>query len=119
MVLGSTFRIMTRVRRPFRRAVASPLAALLLTLSVAVPVMERADFAHAPVVESEHQPGACPAPHDHTVCTQVGANHASPGADKTPRASQATERVGEVSDVEDARDARSRRAASARAPPRG
>ena len=119
MAFGSTLRIMIRVRLPFRRAVASPLAALLLTLSVAVPVMERADVSHAPAVESEHQPGTCPAPHDHTVCTQVGANHAAPGADTTPRAFRTIQRVGEVVDVEDARDARSRRSASARAPPRG
>lgn len=71
--------------RRFRKRVSSSLGLLLLALSVAVPVLERADLSHAPVVESEHQPGSCPQPHDHTVCTQVGANHAAPRASvRTP-----------------------------------
>jgi len=46
----------------------------MLSLSVAVPVLERADLVHEPVAESQHAPGSCPSAHDHTVCTQVGAN---------------------------------------------
>ena len=62
----------------FRRgAVTAPLATLMLLLSVAVPLVERADFIAETVVESEHDPANCPTPHDHTVCTQVGANHAA------------------------------------------
>ena len=57
-----------------RRTVSVWLAALLLTLSVAVPALERAAFAHEAAVESEHDPAHCPPAHDHTVCTQVGAN---------------------------------------------
>ena len=50
------------------------LSALLLALSVAVPALERAEFAHESAIESEHDPAHCPTAHDHTVCTQVGAN---------------------------------------------
>jgi hypothetical protein len=110
---------MTRTRRSFRAALASPLAAVLLTLSVVVPVMDRADFAHAPVVESEHQPGSCPTPHDHTVCTQVGANHAAPGAGEAGQSLRAVQRVGVVFEVRASRDTRAHRSTSARAPPRG
>lgn len=56
------------------RGLSGPLAALMLVLSVAVPVVERADVSHELAVESEHAPGTCPTAHDHTVCTQVGAN---------------------------------------------
>ena len=47
---------------------------LMLTLSIAVPVLERADLVNEPVAESEHNPTECPRGHDHTICTQVGAN---------------------------------------------
>ena len=57
-----------------RKTVSVWLSALLLTLSVAVPALERAEFAHEPAIESEHDPAHCPPAHDHTVCTQVGAN---------------------------------------------
>lgn len=50
------------------------IALLMLTLSVAVPVLGRADVFTEPVVESEHNPAECPSGHDHTICTQVGAN---------------------------------------------
>lgn len=63
-----------------RRAVSVWLAALLLALSAAVPVLERAEFAHEPAIESEHDPAHCPPAHDHTVCTQVGANLSLPAA---------------------------------------
>jgi len=57
-----------------RKTVSVWLSTLLLTLSVAVPALERAEFAHEPAIESEHDPTHCPPAHDHTVCTQVGAN---------------------------------------------
>jgi hypothetical protein len=47
---------------------------LLLTLSVVVPVMEQGSLFDRPVVEREHEPGECPSGHDHTICTQMGAN---------------------------------------------
>ncbi len=46
----------------------------MLTLSAVAPAMERAELVHEPVAESEHYPAQCPPTHDHTVCTQVGAN---------------------------------------------
>jgi hypothetical protein len=57
-----------------RKTVSVWLSALLLTLSIAVPALERAEFVHQSVIESEHDPAHCPPTHDHTVCTQVGAN---------------------------------------------
>ena len=47
---------------------------MMLMLSVAVPLLERADLSHETVIESEHNPLRCPPPHDHTVCTQANAN---------------------------------------------
>jgi hypothetical protein len=47
---------------------------LMLSLSVALPLLERADLVAVPVAESAHDPSACPRAHDHTVCTQVGSN---------------------------------------------
>ena len=61
-----------------RGAVTGPLAALMLTLSIAVPLVERADFVHETVVESHHDPAQCPSAHNHTVCTQVSANQVAP-----------------------------------------
>lgn len=57
-----------------RKTVSVWLSALLFTLSIAVPALERAEFAHESAIESEHDPAHCPPAHDHTVCTQVGAN---------------------------------------------
>ena len=57
-----------------RKTVSVLLSALLLTLSIAVPALERAEFVHESAIESEHDPAHCPPAHDHTVCTQVGAN---------------------------------------------
>ena len=51
---------------------------LMLTLSIALPVLERADMVDQPVAESEHNPATCPSGHDHTICTQVGVNMAAP-----------------------------------------
>jgi hypothetical protein len=52
--------------------------ALIVTLSVAVPVLERADLARTTAFESRHDPVACSPGHNHTLCTQVGASHAIP-----------------------------------------
>jgi hypothetical protein len=57
-----------------RKTISVWLSALLLILSIAVPALARAEFAHEPAIESEHNPAHCPRAHDHTVCTQVGAN---------------------------------------------
>ncbi len=65
---------MKRRRDRARKGVSVGISLLILTLSVAVPVLERADLVDEPVAESEHNPATCPTAHDHTVCTQVGAN---------------------------------------------
>lgn len=57
-----------------RRALSVGLSLLMLTLSGVVPIMERADLDSRTVAESEHNPGQCPRGHDHTICTQFGAN---------------------------------------------
>ena len=115
---ASSLPIMNRRNRRRRTAVAAPLAALLLTLSVAVPVVERADLTHEPVVESEHQPDSCPAPHDHTICTQVGANHAAPRGAPEVRSDGVVRRSTPAATADHAPDARVLRWVSARAPPR-
>ena len=50
----------------------------MLTLSLAVPVLERSELVDGPVAESEHDPATCPTAHDHRICTQVGANLSAP-----------------------------------------
>ena len=74
-----------RIRSPFmnreskisRRCLATALAALMLTLSVVMPVLDRADIAPEPVAESGHVPAECLQGHDHSICTLVGANHSA------------------------------------------
>ena len=57
-----------------RPHVSAALALLLVTLSVAVPMLDAADAGSGAALESEHHPGTCPPAHDHTVCTQFGGN---------------------------------------------
>ena len=64
--------------KEIRRALGAPLAALMLCLSVAVPLLDMVDLRPGPVVESQHDPESCAPSHDHTVCTQAGANMALP-----------------------------------------
>ena len=69
---------MTPGGRCTRRAFSAWLSALMVALSVAVPILERADLDHHVRWESEHDPGLCAPAHDHTICTQVGANLSMP-----------------------------------------
>jgi hypothetical protein len=64
------------ISRPSRthRAIGAPLSALLVLLSLAVPLMDRMDVGFESVLESQHDPAECAPAHDHTICTQVGAN---------------------------------------------
>jgi hypothetical protein len=59
-------------------AVASLVATVLVTLSVCVPLLEREERAHGPMVESEHSASTCVQGHDHTICTQYGASRHAP-----------------------------------------
>ena len=70
-------RIMNRERMISRRCLATALAAVMLTLSIVMPVLDRADITAEPVAESEHVPAECLQGHDHWICTLVGANHAA------------------------------------------
>jgi len=65
---------MKRRNNVIRQALAAYLPALMIVLSVAVPLIDYGDFAHEVALESEHSAANCPTAHDHTVCTQVGAN---------------------------------------------
>ncbi|HKJ02628.1 MAG TPA: hypothetical protein VJ997_09240 [Longimicrobiales bacterium] len=64
--------------RGVRQVLGTCLSALIVTLSVAVPVLERADLARETAFESHHDPATCSPGHNHTLCTQVGASHALP-----------------------------------------
>ena len=57
-----------------RRAVSAWLAALLLVVTVAVPMLDTGEFSHEAAFESAHSAASCLLGHDHTICTQVGAN---------------------------------------------
>ena len=59
-----------------RRALWAPMTALMLLLSVAIPMLDSADFGTEPVVESQHDPASCAPAHDHTLCTPVGSSQA-------------------------------------------
>ena len=63
-------------RRGIRQVFGTCLSALIVALSVAVPVMGRGDLSRGNAVESQHDPVNCAPAHNHTLCTQVGANHA-------------------------------------------
>ena len=65
---------MNRKREIVRKHFSAGLAMLMLTLSVAVPLMERGDLVSNSSVESQHDPARCGHTHDHRVCAQVGAN---------------------------------------------
>ena len=60
-----------------RKLISVSLTATMLTIWISVPLLEQVDLVHEPIVESEHSPSTCPPAHDHTVCTQVGANLAT------------------------------------------
>ena len=58
-----------------RKGLTLMVLALMLTLGVAIPVLERTEIMAGPVAESAHNPATCPPAHDHTVCTQVTSSH--------------------------------------------
>ena len=57
-----------------RKGASLGISLLMLTLSLAILVLERSELVNGPVAESEHDPATCPTAHDHRICTQVGAN---------------------------------------------
>ena len=105
------------MRRKWRGPVSVPTALLMLALGVTLPILERADLSASPVVESEHEPGSCPAPHDHTVCTQVSANHAAPSGAVRALAAYARSAEPAAPGGQEARAGEAGFTAPARAPP--
>jgi hypothetical protein len=57
-----------------RRLFGPLLAALLVTQSVVIPLLDSGQRTTVPVLETEHSASACVHGHDHTVCTQYGSN---------------------------------------------
>lgn len=84
---------MTRRRDRARKGVSIGITSLMLLMSVVIPVLERAEVVNEPVAESEHNPATCPTGHDHTVCTQVGANASAPAESHPLRASHGVVRL--------------------------
>ena len=64
--------------RGIRRVLGTCLSALIVSVSVLVPVLERGDLTQTTAAESQHDPATCSPGHNHLLCTQVGANHAVP-----------------------------------------
>ena len=91
--------------------------ALLCVLSMLVPALERAEAPHRAVIETEHHPGSCPTPHDHTVCVQVAANQSVVAPRNRPLRSVVSQITGSYQATEPAPQARPLRQAPARAPP--
>lgn len=56
------------------RALSTLLAGVLLGTFVLVPLLDRNQAARTPALETEHHAATCVSGHDHTICTQVGAN---------------------------------------------
>jgi hypothetical protein len=109
---------MKRTGRPIRKAFSAGLALLMLTLSVAVPLLERADISTGPVAESKHNPGTCPPAHDHTVCTQVASNLAAPAPSQEARLGNVVPHETSPADVVSAVPAAFPEGHPSRAPPR-
>lgn len=57
-----------------RKTLAAGISLTMLTVSVAVPLVDRGQLSVELAAESGHDPARCHHAHDHTVCTQVVAN---------------------------------------------
>ncbi|MBM4184381.1 MAG: hypothetical protein FJ207_09155 [Gemmatimonadetes bacterium] len=57
-----------------RRIVGLSLIAFLLWSGIASPLIEAQGFSGGVTLEAEHDLAGCADPHDHRICTQVGAN---------------------------------------------
>jgi hypothetical protein len=63
---------MRRIRRTLGRWLGTPLVAVLLGLSLALPLMESREGSDTPAVEREHSEATCVAGHDHRLCVLGG-----------------------------------------------
>ena len=60
------------IRQPIgTRLVAPLLAALVVTVALAPPLLDAEENSHQTHVESEHDPATCAVLHDHTACSQL------------------------------------------------
>ncbi len=89
---------MSPTRRALRRTVSPVLAAVMLVMSVAVPMLDR-DRSATPVLESHHVASCVPG-HDHTICVQTSASRAHPTHEARPPLAEIllAERLGDVAD---------------------
>lgn len=87
-VVGDSTIVATRT---LRRALSPLLAVLLLGSGVVAPALERGG-AQGPALEADHHASTCVRGHDHTICTQLGANRLAPtDAVKAPEPAPAVE----------------------------
>jgi len=70
--------MMRQKNRRLLEELARALPLLLLVLSVAIPTLDRGEFGGSPAFESGHDSSRFIHSHDHSICTQVGANQAAP-----------------------------------------
>jgi hypothetical protein len=66
--------VIPRSLQLIRRVLAPTLAALCFASTVVAPLLDADDQGHGSVLESKHDASTCLRGHDHTICTQVGAN---------------------------------------------
>lgn len=74
----------THSSRPWRRLVAALTTALVVALGVVVPLLDGDRALVGAALEAEHH-DSCVVVHDHTICTQVGANLALIAETPSPR----------------------------------
>jgi hypothetical protein len=94
--------VMMRFGDAFQQWISVGITALMLTLSVAVPVLERAEVSNETVAESQHDPATCPRGHDHTVCAQIGASVSAPAESAAPPIAHTFLRFGAVASAHEA-----------------
>lgn len=77
----------THSSRPWRRLVAALTTFLVVALGAVVPLLDGDRARVGAALEAEHH-GSCVVVHDHTICTQIGANLAlipeTPGPRRLP-----------------------------------
>lgn len=93
------------------------LCALILASSVVAPLLERGGFLANAAVESEHDPATCAHPHDHRICTQVGANLSLMSSGYDHRIAHVVVDVGPVAEAPSASELPQLEGPPTRAPP--
>ena len=79
-------------RRRTRGSLSAATGAVLLTVGLAIPALDRLDLSTGPGVEGEHHAATCRPAHDHTVCTQIGGGLWAPAMAPQQARSQIVER---------------------------